>query len=354
MPKRKSTFFLNLITFFVSFVILFDGLEMVAYVIKFSRDGEFRSKTSYDKRVSWKPTENFSVKRMTKDAGGEPYRVRYSTVENGFREWGKIDTDKPRVFFLGDSFTQAIQVSNEKAYFNVVKENIPMEVFVFGCEGYGTLQEYLILDQYIDLIKPHVVILQFCSNDFENNSFDMESHAIVANQKIRPYWVNGEITYRNSLSWNVYKFFLCHLKLFRFFDEKILQMKFKKFHGYHYPSKSAEEDEMRQRHFIKSLNITQELMLQFKRRIPKGTYFTAFNSDTDEPNNTYFKEIAKRNDIDVMESVPIAIEKASKQKKVVFAMDGGHWNNLGHKIVGMEIAKYLSKHDELQLGLIKK
>ena len=95
-------------------------------------------------------------------------------------------------------------------------------------------------------------------------------------------------------------------------------------------------------------------MLQFKRRIPKGTYFTAFNSDTDEPNNTYFNEIAKRNDIDVMESVPIAIEKASKQKRVVFAMDVGHWNNLGHKIVGMEIAKYLSKHDELQLGLIKK
>jgi len=347
MPKRKSTFLLNLITILISLFIFFAGLEMVAYVIKYLKDGEFRSKTSYDKRVSWKPTENYSFNRTTTDAGGESYSVRYSTVENGFREWGNIDTDKPRVFFLGDSYTQAIQVSNEKAYFNVVKEKIPIEVFVFGCEGYGTLQEFLILDKYIDLIKPHVVILQFCSNDFENNSLDMESHAIVANQKIRPYWVDGEIIYRNSLSWEMYKFFLCHFKIFRFFDEKILQMKFKKFNGYHYPSKSAEEDEMRQRHFIQSLNITEELISKFKRRIPENSYFIAFNSDTDEPNNTYFKGIAEKNDIDVMASVPIAIEKASKQKKVVFAMDGGHWNNLGHKIVGMEIAKHLSEHYEL-------
>jgi alkylation response protein AidB-like acyl-CoA dehydrogenase len=47
--------------------------------------------------------------------------------------------------------------------------NASLAVQVYGGHGYGTLQEYLVIDKYIDEIKPDLILLQVCSNDFTNN-----------------------------------------------------------------------------------------------------------------------------------------------------------------------------------------
>ena len=49
-----------------------------------------------------------------------------------------------------------------------------MEVFAYGAGGYGTLQEYLILDEVVDHIRPTMLLWQFCSNDFINNDHALE------------------------------------------------------------------------------------------------------------------------------------------------------------------------------------
>src|SRR5688500_5741406 len=43
-----------------------------------------------------------------------------------------------------------------------------------GAGGYGTLPEYLVLDQTIDEIQPTMILWQFCTNDFISNDHDLE------------------------------------------------------------------------------------------------------------------------------------------------------------------------------------
>ena len=47
-----------------------------------------------------------------------------------------------------------------------------------------------------DILNPDLIILQFCSNDFYNNSYEWESSGITRNQYVRrPYLVNNKIYY---------------------------------------------------------------------------------------------------------------------------------------------------------------
>jgi hypothetical protein len=65
---------------------------------------------------------------------------------------GDISTKKFRIFFVGDSFTDGCGVKTEHVYFSIIKKNLDAEVFAYGGKGYGTLQEYLVIDSYINRI----------------------------------------------------------------------------------------------------------------------------------------------------------------------------------------------------------
>ena len=65
--------------------------------------------------------------------------------------WGQVDT---------------------QGYAYLEKEFSHINFFVYGGGGYGSLQEYMIWDDYIDEIDPDIVIWQFCINDYWNNSYD--------------------------------------------------------------------------------------------------------------------------------------------------------------------------------------
>ena len=54
------------------------------------------------------------------------------------------------------------------------KKELGIEVFAYGAGGYGTLQEYLILDEVIDEIQPTTMFWQFCNNDFTDNDHALE------------------------------------------------------------------------------------------------------------------------------------------------------------------------------------
>ena len=162
----------------------------------------------YDSEIGWVTKSNYNLNKITHDISGKPYRVVYSTNEYGFRAWGKIDTDKEKILFIGDSFTGDPNMSDEDSYFGQVGKLTGYEVFAYGGGGYGTLQELLILRKYSKIIDPDVFVLQFCGNDFENNSFDWETDSIVRNQKnFRPYFDGEKIFYRdkkNYLYRNIY------------------------------------------------------------------------------------------------------------------------------------------------------
>ncbi|MCW5199822.1 hypothetical protein VU05_03825, partial [Desulfobulbus sp. F1] len=63
---------------------------------------------------------HYSVVRP--DAAGVNYKIDVSTDQHGFRSWGNIDTDKKKIFFIGDSFTGDPNMSDEDAYYDQVKK----------------------------------------------------------------------------------------------------------------------------------------------------------------------------------------------------------------------------------------
>ena len=153
---------------------------------------------SVDDKLGWRPTENFVRYREGLDAGGQEYKVEYTTNKDGFRIFGNQKTKyRKKVLFIGDSFTLAKDVSKNKTYYGNLKDILPIEVFAYGGGGYGTLQEYMIIDKYIDQIRPDSIVLQFSSNDFINNHYELERRSYINNNCMRrPYMTKeGRIVY---------------------------------------------------------------------------------------------------------------------------------------------------------------
>jgi hypothetical protein len=107
-----------------------------------------------------------------------------------------------RIAVLGDSFTEAQQVAENQTFCEVAQARIqalmPLdvaatdgatshfaraEVLNFGCDGYGTAQELIMLRDRVWRYAPDVVVLAvFTGNDIRNNSVVLEG------DKCRPFY----------------------------------------------------------------------------------------------------------------------------------------------------------------------
>ena len=85
--------------------------------------------------------------------------TKISTNNYGFRKWGNLKSLSLKIFIVGDSFTMSMYASDNQTYYSILADNLDTEVFTYGCSGYGTLQEYMIINKYFDTIKPDIVIL---------------------------------------------------------------------------------------------------------------------------------------------------------------------------------------------------
>ena len=100
-----------------------------------------------------------------------------------------------RIAVLGDSYAEARQVEREQAFWALLPDELAacgfqpgkkLEVLNFGVSGYGTAQEYLVLQTMAIRYSPDLVLLQFTNgNDVRNNSFALEP------EKDRPFFMLG-------------------------------------------------------------------------------------------------------------------------------------------------------------------
>jgi len=156
-----------------------------------------------DDRLGWRPNGPLRVERVLADAAGTVYRARVTTAVHGFRRFPEVLAGKPRILLIGDSFTHAVEVDDERTYHALLARGQPdHEVFAIGAGGYGTLQEALLLERSYPLVRPAIVIWQLCANDLTNNLFEAERHSVRHNNLMRrPYWEQGEIVVRNPAPW---------------------------------------------------------------------------------------------------------------------------------------------------------
>ena len=123
----------------------------------------------YDATLGWFPVEN-SERQVT---GARTITAIHNS--EGFRGPEHVQDGKPVILFLGDSFTWGVDAEESERFTDKLQARHPeWRIYNFGISGYGTDQEYLLLQKRFDEYKPRVVFLIFCTdNDDSDNRWNM-------------------------------------------------------------------------------------------------------------------------------------------------------------------------------------
>ncbi len=308
----------------------------------------------YDASLGWRPKQNFTSRIKVIDQSGNKYFADYSTNEFGFRAFGDLTSSKKRILFIGDSWTGDPNTSDEDAYFGVVQNKLPVEVFAIGGGGYGTLQELMLVREFAEKIRPDILMLQYCDNDLINNSFSLEGPSITRSQKnFRPYWINDKIRYRLPTD-SVYILLHRYFRLFRTLDALLSTAQYSFYNSYYPPpyqayeglgpAPSAELQAEIATQREASIATTRFLMSEMRRVLPTGTKLATFSASSDDPEELrIWQSLAEESGFIAYPSVSMRVEEAEAEGKIARVRDGAHWNRLGNRIAGDELSRLIAK-----------
>ena len=172
-------------------------LEVVLRVIGFSRTILYEP----DSLIGWSGRPG--AEGIYRDEGRAEIGMSSAGVRDRERTVAK-PRDVWRVAVLGDSFTEALQVAEDKRFTSVMEGLLTecdagkgrrVEVLNFGVSGFGTAQEYLLLKDRVLSYAPDVIVLAFLpGNDITDNV-----RALDQSLASRPYvTLNGS----GQLAWD--------------------------------------------------------------------------------------------------------------------------------------------------------
>lgn len=133
------------------------------------------------------PDPNVGVRHIQNATGrwvSKEFDVPVQINSHGFRDLEREEQTPEgmwRVVVLGDSMTEAFQVSLDRTFVSVLEGSLSdrghlVEVLNLGVSSLGTAQEYLLFKHYGVRYSPDVVVLAFYTgNDFRNNSRRLEN-----------------------------------------------------------------------------------------------------------------------------------------------------------------------------------
>lgn len=146
------------------------GLEIMLRIADFRELRETLSETSlaydFDAELGWLPVPG--------SAGTvQSFRTtHYKHNSLGLRDEEPSLDGKPTIVFLGDSFVWGLDSEADERFSDLLKPRIPdHRILAAGVSGFGTDQEYLLLQRIWPKVKPAVVVLIFCAvNDRDDNA----------------------------------------------------------------------------------------------------------------------------------------------------------------------------------------
>lgn len=285
-------------------------------------------------RYGWNPPENITLHPVVEDSPGNSRELTVQYFGNGFKRWGNVDTGKTRVLIVGDSFTEMNWVSNGEEWYSWLEREFPnAELFVFGAGGYGTLQEFMVIDDYLDRIKPDLIVLQFCGNDFQNNLYRYDLATFPFNNHgPRPYLEGDEIVWRLPLPF-------AGLRTYSFAADRLLGI----------------YDEVAWRRATENLEAYKRENQKYLRSLPQ-----IFEADSTAVTHKILNRLKKRagdipihvmsnnNDGEAISrghGFPFIsmkeIDEREKQGQSVKIPNNGHWNRLGNRLAGERMVEFL-------------
>ena len=309
--------------------------------------GSSHSLMKYDETLGWRVEADRDESYQSTDITGAVYPVRYRTGQHGFRQFGNPDTSDLKILVVGDSFTHAVEVSNEQTYYALLQQRlfdkVPTQVFAYGAGGYGTLQEVLLVEKIVGLLRPQIVILQVCENDIINNSYELELASYSNNnRRARPYldsdgairlltpqsksnMVMTELaSYSRMASWALVRFdqLMATTAKARSVEHEIA------LRGFDHPG------------FRRSVAVTERLFARLRRAVPATVKLYAFNASDPRthPVSVYLDALLVQQGFTLIDGVAGAVLEARLRGEPVLAADGAHWAPTGHRIAANVIA----------------
>lgn len=146
------------------------ALEVILRVVDLRELREGVSERSlsyqYDADLGWMPIPGSS----STVTNARTIHARHNSL--GLRDDEFTPDGKPTILFLGDSFVWGLDAEAPERFSELLKPRIPgYRILAAGVSGYGTDQEYLLLQRLWAKVKPAIVVLVFCTdNDRADNS----------------------------------------------------------------------------------------------------------------------------------------------------------------------------------------
>lgn len=191
VARRFSTVFRSrLREFLINLSILIATVaagEAILRIVDFRelRDGYGAGYTAvfrYDEELGWFPIP-YSAGQFH---GSRDIAAQHNSL--GLRDIEPVAGRKPTVLFVGDSLTWGYDVEANDRFSDRLRNRLPvLNIINTGVPGYGTDQEYLLLNRIWGATKPDVVVLIFCTaNDRRDNTTNM-----IAAGNYKPYLDRG-------------------------------------------------------------------------------------------------------------------------------------------------------------------
>lgn len=274
-----------------------------------------------------------------RDFSGATYPLHFTTDERGLR--GTLAPRTPsrkRLLVLGDSFTHALDASDDRTFHARLREPLGIDVAAYGCCGYGTLQELMTLDTLAPELAPDAVLLQLCQNDFIDNDLALERESSWSNQgKRRPYLADdGAVFYAvpKTFPW-VRTTLQPHSAVVDFVVSRLDRLGADR-----HVEAAIESEGPTHPGFQHSCRITGELLRRFQKRAAPAPVF-AFEVSGGEPFQGAFRLLCRDAGIVFLDGVPDAVKAAEARGVCCRGRDDQHWNEVGHAIVAEALAPRL-------------
>ncbi|MET0707812.1 MAG: SGNH/GDSL hydrolase family protein [Tardiphaga sp.] len=167
-------------------IVTMAALEIVLRVADFRelREGvdERSLNYRYDAELGWSPAPNSS----SVVTNARTFQARHNSL--GLRDIEFVPDARPTILFLGDSFVWGLDAEADERFSDLLRRRISShKIVAAGVSGFGTDQEYLLLQRLWPKIEPAVVVLMFCTqNDRQDNSTNIRYEGYQ-----KPYFVTA-------------------------------------------------------------------------------------------------------------------------------------------------------------------
>ncbi len=264
----------------------------------------------------------------------------YKVNDLGFRFFSSVhDQARKTVLLIGDSFTHAPEMANEDVYYSALSK-LNVNFYSYGVVGWNNLQELMKVEEYVELIKPDIVIWQLSANDLIENVFEIEKR-LGKKSFGRPYYDE-----ESKIFYDKDKSLLTRIRVI-LKDSRAVNFIFDRVHSLiNLPSEEITiTDEERK----KARLITKFVFKRMREILQPRSQIVSFNAGPLPFESFFFYELALSEGHIYIHDIENQINKAKTDKLDIFTSDMFHWNKSGH----LKISKILTPKIEALINAEK-